>query len=206
MRVLPAGRSARLVEFETDGESSAALRAALLEADHDGIVEDAVPALRSLLVSVARERDLGALDRLIADSWRPGIPNPLVEPRSAVTIPVRYDGIDLASVAAKTGLTVDEVVRLHSEALHTVDFFGFAPGFAYIGGVPEVLRLPRRDSPRTRIAPGSLAIAAGQSVVYPGGTPGGWHIIGHTDVLLWDAGRAQPNLLEVGTVVRFEAT
>lgn len=120
------------------------------------------------------------------------------------TIPVVYDGEDLDEVAAALGMTVDQVASAHSAAPHVVGFFGFAPGFAYIDGCPEQLALPRRASPRPRVASGAIAIAGTQTVVYPGGTPGGWHIIGHTDTVLWNTEWDNPSRLAVGDRIVFE--
>ena len=80
---------------------------------------------------------------------------------------------------------------------------GFSPGFAYLGLLPPQLRLPRRAEPRLRVPPGSVAIASAQTAVYPHATAGGWHLIGRTDIRLWDAQRAEPALLRTGDHVRF---
>jgi KipI family sensor histidine kinase inhibitor len=81
---------------------------------------------------------------------------------------------------------------------------GFAPGFAYLGPPPEALRLPRREQPRPRVPVGAVAIAGSQTAVYPVATPGGWHLIGQTDAVVWDARRTRPALLLAGDAVRFE--
>ncbi len=127
-------------------------------------------------------------------------------PSRIVEIPVCYGGEtgpDLESVAAMHGMTADEVVRLHSEALYTVYFLGFVPGFAYLGGLPEVLATPRRASPRTRVEAGSVGIGGNQTGVYPFATPGGWQIIGRTTLEMFQADRESMSLLEIGDVVRF---
>ncbi|WP_405970637.1 allophanate hydrolase subunit 1 [Streptomyces sp. NBC_00988] len=124
-------------------------------------------------------------------------------PRTVV-IPVRYDGPDLGSVAERAGVTPAEVARRHTDAEHSVAFFGFAPGFAYLDGVPESLRLPRLSSPRERVGAGIVAIAGNQTVVYPGGTPGGWHQIGTTTARLWDVRDEPPNRLQIGDRVVFQ--
>jgi KipI family sensor histidine kinase inhibitor len=120
-----------------------------------------------------------------------------------VEIPVRYDGADLADVAQATGLTVDEVVRLHSGTEYRVHLLGFAPGFAYLGELPRALHLPRRASPRTRVPAGSVAIAGAQTAVYPLATPGGWHLLGSTATAMWNVRRDPPALLRAGDRVRF---
>jgi KipI family sensor histidine kinase inhibitor len=128
----------------------------------------------------------------------------------AVTVPVMYDGADLKAVAATLGTTTDEVVKLHSEANYVVAFMGFSPGFPYLlaedaaRGVLPLLELPRRDSPRTEVPAGSVAVAAGYCGIYPRSSPGGWNLLGRTEVVLFDAERDPPALLEPGALVRFE--
>ena len=107
-------------------------------------------------------------------------------------LPVLYDGEDLAEVACQCGLSsVDDVVRLHSQSHFYVGAIGFAPGFAYLGGLDERLTIPRRSSPRPRVPAGSVAIAAGQSALYPQASPGGWHLLGRCPLVLFDP-RQQP--------------
>ncbi len=123
-----------------------------------------------------------------------------------ITIPVRYggaDGPDLASVAAGARLTEDDVVRLHAGTEYRVFCVGFVPGFPYLGMLPEELAMPRRPTPRLRVPAGSVAIAGRQTGIYPAATPGGWHLVGWTDVAIWDPRRDPPALLRPGTRVRF---
>ncbi len=125
---------------------------------------------------------------------------------SLIEISVYYGGAggpDLAEVAAQTGLTEAQVVALHSKPLYRVFMLGFAPGFAYLGPLPVPLVLPRRATPRSRVPAGSVAIAGGQTGIYPLATPGGWHLIGRTDAPLWAADRDPPALLRPGAWVRF---
>lgn len=126
-----------------------------------------------------------------------------VEPRTHL-IRVRYDGEDLDEVARQTGLTTQEVVRIHSGRQYRVYVLGFVPGFAYLGTLDERLSLPRRSSPRKQVPPGSVAIAELQTAIYPSATPGGWHLIGRTDVKLFDPDSETPSLFRVGDKVRFE--
>lgn len=116
------------------------------------------------------------------------------------------DGPDLADVAARTGLPLAEVVALHASVEYRVLVLGFVPGFPYLGIVPAALELPRRPTPRTRVPSGSVAIAGRQTGIYPFETPGGWHLIGRTDVALWDPLREPPALLAPGDRVRFIPT
>lgn len=123
-----------------------------------------------------------------------------------VEIPVRYGGAngpDLAEVVERTGLTPEQVVEAHSSTVYRVYLLGFVPGFAYLGRLPAELRVPRRDEPRLRVPSGSVAIADLQTAVYPSETPGGWHILGRTDAVMWDIGRERPALLQPGQEVRF---
>jgi KipI family sensor histidine kinase inhibitor len=120
-----------------------------------------------------------------------------------VEVPVVYDGPDLAEVAALTGLTAEEVVAAHTGTPWTVAFGGFAPGFSYLVGGDPRLRVPRRDSPRTRVPAGAVGLAGEFSGIYPRESPGGWQLIGHTSLTMWDTGRDAPALLTAGMTVRF---
>ncbi len=123
-------------------------------------------------------------------------------------IPVAYGGPggpDLEDVALLTGLSPDELMRMHTEQLYYVYMLGFLPGFAYLGGLPDRLRLPRRSTPRARVPVGSLAIGSDMTAIYPLESPGGWHLIGYTPVLLWDMARREEPLLKPGDLVRFKA-
>ncbi len=125
-------------------------------------------------------------------------PDLIIEPRT-VEIPVRYDGPDLEDVAALCRISPAEVVALHTAADYFVYFVGFVPGFAYLGGLPPELEVPRLPSPRKRVPAGSVGIAGNQAGVYPMETPGGWRLIGRTEAKMFD-GRS---LLEAGDHVRF---
>ncbi|MDO5059299.1 MAG: 5-oxoprolinase subunit PxpB [Neisseria sp.] len=125
-----------------------------------------------------------------------------------VEIPVVYGGAsgeDLAEVAAFHGITPEEVVRRHTEPVYTVFMMGFQPGFPYLGGLPEHLHTPRRAVPRTRVEAGSVGIGGSQTGVYPFASPGGWQIIGHTDLPLFRADQMPPTLLSAGDTVQFVA-
>jgi len=124
--------------------------------------------------------------------------------RPVVVLPTRYDGPDLEDVAERAGLTRDQVVDLHSARVYRVYLLGFAPGFAYLGDLDAALVLPRRKEPRPRVPPGSVGIAGAQTGVYPLATPGGWHLLGRTEVRLFDPAREPPALLQPGDRVRFE--
>jgi 5-oxoprolinase (ATP-hydrolysing) subunit B len=118
-------------------------------------------------------------------------------------IPVRYDGPDLGEVARRTGLSVSEVITRHEAGVYTVYLIGFVPGFAYLGSLDPTLELPRRDAPRTRVPAGSVAIAGRQTAIYPLDTPGGWHLIGRTDVTMFDPMSNPPSRFAAGDTVQF---
>lgn len=125
--------------------------------------------------------------------------------RETVTVPVVYDGADLADVAAEAGISVDEVIARHTGRELVVGWLGFAPGFAYLTGLDPVLHLPRLATPRTSVPAGSVAVAGPYSAVYPTASPGGWRLLGRTGLRVWDVLADPPALFQPGTLVRFEA-
>lgn len=124
-------------------------------------------------------------------------------PSQTVTIPVAYHGSDLRALADAKNLTPEEITNLHQDAEYTVAAIGFSPGFPYLLGLPAQLHQPRHSSPR-KVAAGSVAIAGGQAGIYPFASQGGWHVIGRTDLTLFDPQRHPPALLQPGDKVRFE--
>jgi KipI family sensor histidine kinase inhibitor len=207
VRVLPMGDAALLVETD-DIDAVLALAAALgpLARAGEGSwadVDDLVPAARTLLVVARPTTDLDELTRaLLAAAAGASLADASSEQR-LVEIPVDYSGPDLAEVAALTGLTPEGVVAAHTGSLWRVGFGGFAPGFAYLVGGDPRLTVARRAEPRTRVPAGSVGLAGEFSGIYPRESPGGWQLIGTTDVVLWDADRQPPALLTPGTTVRF---
>ena len=206
----PLGDSAITIRFGTERSSAILARihdaAAVLTSANVEAVEDIVPTYLSLSVFY------DSLKRSHADISREllGICAEAVTTSASATlgrehvIPTRYDGMDLAAVASATRLSVAEVISRHTKKVYTVDILGFVPGFAYLSELDESLVLPRREQPRARVAPGSVAIAGAQTAVYPLATPGGWHIIGTTEAVMFDPHRAHPALLRAGDTVRFE--
>ncbi|MFH8613220.1 allophanate hydrolase subunit 1 [Streptomyces sp. NPDC018029] len=199
MRVLPVGDRALLVEL-ADGTEAQALHAELLRRRATGSlrVREIVPAARTVLLD-----GLDEPGRLGAEL--PGWEIPPLPARAGalLEIPVRYDGPDLADVAAHWGVPVAEVARIHSDAEFRVAFCGFAPGFGYLTGLPAPYEVPRRATPRTSVPRGSVALAGPYTGVYPRASPGGWQLIGSTDVVLWDHARVPAALLSPGVRVRF---
>jgi KipI family sensor histidine kinase inhibitor len=200
VKVRVAGERGLLVEVE-DLATVHRLHAALRELDPPGVVE-LVPAYRTVLI-VADPGQAEALDDLAARL--PGLELPPAEAVAGETveIPVRYDGEDLPEVAGLTGLEPEEVVRRHTAPEYTVAFLGFSPGFPYLVGLDPALEVPRRDTPRTSIPAGSVGLAGNQTGIYPTATPGGWQLIGRTEVTLFDPARDPPALLAPGTRLRF---
>jgi len=197
MRLLPMGQHALLVD---DVDDPAGWAASFRSSDIPGVV-DVVPAARTVLIV--------ADDEVAIASVRARAPGVLARATSGspsdVVIEVTYDGPDLSDVAAATGRSTDDVVDLHTAATYRVEFCGFAPGFAYLSGLPADLHLPRRSTPRTRVPAGSVAIASEYSAVYPAESPGGWHLVGSTRAKLFDVERDPPAMLVPGTTVRFVA-
>ncbi|HBE04903.1 MAG TPA: allophanate hydrolase [Firmicutes bacterium] len=131
----------------------------------------------------------------------------LEQSRRIIAIPVSYggaDGPDLAEVARMTGLTAREVVDIHAQQIYEVYMIGFLPGFPYLGLVPPAIAVPRLAQPRLKVPRGSVGLAGRQTGIYPCEAPGGWRLIGRTNVLMFDPQRAQPCYLQPGDRVRFE--
>jgi KipI family sensor histidine kinase inhibitor len=190
----PVGHHALLVEVDDAG---AARSLAAWARQNDVAAAEVVPAAATVLFDgVADQADL----RVLLAGWEPdaaGADLGLVE------VPVTYDGPDLGFVAEQWGIDQDEVAAAHAEIEYVSAFCGFAPGFAYLEGLPEERSVPRLDSPRPKVPPGSVGLAGTWSAVYPTASPGGWRLIGATDAVLWDASRDDPALLPPGTRVRF---
>lgn len=198
MMIHEAGDRAVLVEYENLFETMAHYRA--LAANTVGDVEDVVPAARTILV-----RHNGNRDRVAA--WVRAVDpddDASVSEAEPVVIPVTYDGDDLDDVAEATGLTTDEVITEHTGQIWTVAFGGFAPGFGYLVGENTRLQVPRRQTPRTTVPAGAVGLAGEFSGIYPRSSPGGWQLIGTTEVPLWNVEREPPALLQPGITVRFE--
>jgi inhibitor of KinA len=214
MTFSPLGDSAVVVTVGSNqGETSLRWAQALTAAlDHDrpaGVI-DVVPAFSNVTVFYDVTR-IGDFARLCGE-----IEGRLTRADTAVTsqrlrrveIPVRYGGEfgpDLEELAARANLPVAKVVALHTGADYLVQAIGFAPGFAYLGGLPERIHAPRRSTPRTGVAAGTVGIGGAQTGVYPLVTPGGWNLIGRTPLRLFDAGRPEPALLRAGDRVKFRA-
>lgn len=203
MRVLPCGDRALLAEFDALGPALAA-HAAWSASAPTGVIE-LVSAARTVLVRLdPAVLGLGAAEQwLIAHAPQSSVEAPLA---GLVTLPVVYDGADLAVVAETWGCSPTAVGARHAEAEWVCAFIGFAPGFPYLVPAAAPLPpLPRRATSRAQVPAGAVALAAEYCGVYPRASPGGWQLIGRTNATLWDADRASPALVTPGTRVRFAA-
>lgn len=217
MKARPCGDAAVLIDFdeaEAEGAKMTVQDAVLSihqrlkqaqEAGLKGIV-DMVPAARTLLIMldpkvqpprtfVAKMESLSVERSATADDK---------DEADVVVVPTVYDGPDLESVAAMWETTVEDVVARHSGMLWRAALGGFAPGFTYLLPTGEFPTVARLDSPRPRIPSGSVGMAGAFSGVYPQQSPGGWQLLGHTDLQMWDTSRTPPALIQPGQLVRFE--
>jgi KipI family sensor histidine kinase inhibitor len=209
LRAVPLGDSAVTIVLGTERRTELLNRvhaaAATLAAQRLAEVQDIVPAYlgvavfyNSLHVSYS---EMAA--KLLAICQRASPSTAVSDRVREHEIRVAYDGADLAEVSDSTGLSIDAVVARHSGRRYTVDLLGFVPGFAYLSELDPALHLARRPQPRPRVPAGSVAIAGAQTAVYPLDTPGGWHIIGRTDRVMFDPSHDPPALLRAGDTVRF---
>ncbi|WP_370212901.1 5-oxoprolinase subunit PxpB [Roseovarius sp.] len=170
-------------------------------------LRDIVPGMNNIAVLFAPETcDPQALRARITALWN--APQGRAAPTRVVEVPVIYggaDGPDLAEISARAGLTAMEFASRHAAADYTVYALGAQPGFAYMGGLPPELATPRRDVIHPRVEAGSIIIGGAQAGIQACTTPSGWHIIGRTDLVLFDPQRDPPNLLAPGDRVRFVA-
>lgn len=217
MLVRPCGDQAVIIDLLTEDAEAVggtvldavlALHRALTALEVPGII-DTVPAAQTLLAVLDTRQITLARFAEIIDTIHLSPSSTVTGPtRTPVEIPVLYDGPDLLEVAELAGLTVADLIAAHTETVWTAAFGGFAPGFYYLvpqGGkqrhrLPDI---PRKPQPRTRIPAGAVAVAGEFSAVYPQQSPGGWQLLGTTDIPMWDVDRWQPSLLQPGDTVRF---
>lgn len=204
IRVRIAGSAALLLDcgsleraLDVFAQLDAARERRVLDAD------DIVPAAETVLVRGGLARDPRAFSARLDDLLTGDGDRSRADDSGETVIPVRYDGDDLDEVARIAGMSADQVIDRHVSADYTVAFTGFAPGFAYLAGGDPALDVPRRSTPRPRIAAGSVGLAGRFSGVYPRQSPGGWQLIGRTQQAMWDLGRDRPALLVPGARVRF---
>lgn len=206
-RVAPLGDSALTITWPggISADTHRQVRRVLSQVEELMEVEDIVPSYTTLSIFYDAERiDYQAISRQVQGILKRAPGNAPAETNREIRIPVIYDGADLADVASRAGLSVTEVIARHSGRWYEVGVVGFAPGWAYLSELHPSLVLPRRPSPRQRVPAGSVGIANAQTGVYPFAMPGGWHLIGRTETVMFDPSRAEPALLRVGDRVRFE--
>ena len=197
VEIRPVGASALLLEVDDPLAWFAAL-SERRDAGELSVVEIVPGAGTVLLDGVADPAGLA----LAVRSW--AVPSRVVGSVSTVRIPVAYGGSDLTFVADHWGVSEEAAVRRLASTEFTVAFCGFAPGFAYLSGLPAELAVPRLPSPRAKVLAGSVALAGEYAGIYPTASPGGWQLIGRTETRLFDAGSAAPALLSPGTRVWLE--
>jgi KipI family sensor histidine kinase inhibitor len=206
-RIYPFGDSALVCEAPAPATLACQERIwalALAVREWPNVVE-VVPGMNNLtIVFDPRSADLEAHAAELSAAWNAAVG--VQPPRREIEIPVRYggaDGPDLMAVADYARLSVEELVRRHAGADYVVFFVGFQPGFAYLGGLDPSLHMPRRAVPRLEVPAGSVVIGGEQTGVYPAASPGGWQLIGRTQVVLFDPAGDPPSLLAPGDRVRF---
>ncbi len=201
--LIPIGSS---IDFEVNRRVHM-LAAALTNDSPLGIVET-VPAYASLVVHydpllLTQPQALDWINTRIDVLYSAATEH---RPTKQIDIPVRYGaeyGQDLEFVARHCQMGVEDVIRLHSQVIYTVYMIGFTPGFAYLGRLPDALMTPRLETPRAIVRAGTVAIAGSQTAVYPVDSPGGWRLIGHTQLAPFDPRRDHPFLFAPGDTIRF---
>ena len=210
VKFLIAGDRALVVEFGDKIEKQVnskirSLTMAMEREDIVGIIET-IPTYRSLMVIY--EPMIIELENLILTIK--SIISKMHELRLAeakvIEIPTLYgggDGPDIEFVAEHNNISVDEVIRIHTDMKYLIYMIGFTPGFPYLGGMSDKIQAPRLQNPRTKIPIGSVGIAGKQTGIYPVESPGGWQLIGRTPVKLYDPSREHPVLLKAGDYIKF---
>lgn len=209
-KIVPLGDSALLVQLGDEIDTTInqrvhALSALINTSPLEGVIET-VPGYTTLLIHydplILTNAEIHdwirkKLDHIEDVNWR--------KPRQ-LQVPVRYGGeygVDLQFVADYHHLRVEDVIRIHSEKTYTVYMMGFTPGFPYMGKLDDAIVTPRLETPRTHVPTGTVAIAGSQTGVYPIDSPGGWRLIGHTSLRLFDPASEAPFLFSPGDEVRF---
>lgn len=207
-RVLPFGESALLVELDDEFRESTVSWARGIADYWETVFRfgPAVPAYASALLRFDPLRTAPADAQKVAESMLARGQFMLIagnKPSRVVEIPTTYDGPDLAETAARSHLSVEQLIRLHAEREYTAYFLGFLPGTAYCGRLDPRIVAPRLERPRERVPAGSVAIADGQTIVYPLASPGGWRLIGRTELAMFDPAATEPVRVRAGDRVRF---
>lgn len=207
VRFYPAGDCALVAEFgqvidENINEQVHGMARWLREQRIPG-VEEVLPTFRSMIVyydplRISYGKLVKKLERCPDFSKESN-----AAAKKVLEVPCVYDGPDLDSMEQLTGLSREEIIRIHCGVDYKIYMMGFLPGFVYLGGLDPQICAPRLDTPRTRIEPGSVGIGGSQTGVYPVASPGGWRILGYTPLKFYDPSRSEPILCKAGEYIRF---
>tara|TARA_B110000263_G_scaffold240292_1_gene243344 strand:- start:778 stop:1452 length:675 start_codon:yes stop_codon:yes gene_type:complete len=212
-RIVPAGDSAVLIELGSEidpmiNDQVYSLASSISKEKITAVIE-LIPSYRSLLVSydplIAGYAEMQEMMSEIIDRSLDSVEGVAVEAK-IIELPVVYggeDGPDIEAVAEHSGVSVQDVIDIHSGVDYRVYMIGFAPGFPYLGGLDERIAAPRLKTPRLIVPAGAVGIAESQTGVYPNASPGGWQLIGRTAIRLFDVNRTTPSLITQGAKVRF---
>jgi KipI family sensor histidine kinase inhibitor len=204
------GTTALLFEApgETTLEAQRRIWAMAREAAHLPGVREAVPGMNNLMLTFADPpQRTEAIEQGLVELWK--IVEPLPIEGRCIDLPVTYGGESgphLADVMAYTGMSVDEIVAIHSAPTYTVYALGSHPGYCYLGGMDARIATPRRKVPVLRIPRGAVSIGGSQTGVSASAGPSGWNTIGSTEVMFFDVERSPPALLQPGDRIRFKAS
>ena len=204
MNVRPFGESALLVELGDRIDESLVARCRAVADAWEALGHGpAVPAYASIVLRFDPLR----LDpaRAGTEARRIALATPAAagEPGRSIEIPTHYDGPDLADTAARSAMSAEELIAIHTAAEYRAFFLGFVPGFAYCGPLDTRIVAPRLERPRERVPAGAVAIADGQTAVYPLDSPGGWRLIGRTELKVFDPTREPAAIIRAGDRLRF---
>jgi inhibitor of KinA len=207
-RVVPFGESALLVELGDEFQENVVSWARSIADYWETVLQlgPAVPAYASALLRFDPLKTAPAEAEKLADAMLARGQFMLIagnKPRRLIEIPTTYDGPDLADTAERSHLSVEQLVALHAEREYTAYFLGFLPGTAYCGRLDPRIVAPRLERPRERVPAGSVAVADGQTMVYPLASPGGWRLLGRTELAMFDPNADEPARIRAGDHVRF---
>jgi KipI family sensor histidine kinase inhibitor len=206
-----AGDRGLLMEYgdAIDPEINRKVRAMATAMDQEtptGVFEF-IPTYRSIIIVYDPSQTDAVTLKDALSALEERLPNIEIPPPETVEIPVCYGGDlgpDIGFVAKTHNLSIEDVIRIHSDSEYQIYMIGFTPGFPFLGGLPEVLHTPRLKTPRSRVPAGSVGIANAQTGIYPIESPGGWQLIGRTPVKLFAPAKANPFLLKAGNKLKFK--
>lgn len=212
IKLLTAGDSSILLQFGNTIDPAINRKIAatvqLMREQHINGVTDVIPAFCSLLINydprvISYEQIKGRMEALVKIDVSAGNTR-----KRVFEIPVCYGGEygpDIQNIADHAGMSVEEVIQIHTSRDYLIYMLGFLPGFTYLGGLDERIHTPRLANPRIRIPAGSVGIGGSQTGIYPMDSPGGWQLMGMTPVKTYDPDREVPILVEAGDYIRFVA-